>query len=140
VRSREPTERADLRNPVNGKEEATAATTPDTDRTALIEETSEILLEKLNYALTPPAPPRFLDDFDPELEREVFAFRPAKLWPELLDVTRAKHVDIESWPSRNCSDIGAVSVVVPDDLGQNQIVPFENAELKFSRMRHRERW
>ena len=58
-------------------------------------------------------------------------FRPAKLWPELLDVTRAKHVDIESWPSRNGSDIGAVSVVVPDDLGQNQIVPFENAELQF---------
>ena len=59
-----------------------------------------------------------------------FAFRPAKLWPELLDVTRAKHVDIESWPSRNCSDIGAVSVVVSDDLGQNQIVLLENAELK----------
>jgi hypothetical protein len=59
---------------------------------------------------------RFLDDLDPQLEREVFAFRPAKLWPELLDVTRAKHVDIESWPSRNCSDIGAISVVVSVSL------------------------
>ena len=94
-------------------EEAAASTIPDTDRIALIEETSEILLERLNYALTPPALPRFLDDFDPELEREVFAFRPAKLWPELLDVTRAKHVDIESWPSRNCSDIGGVPVTTP---------------------------
>ena len=89
-----------------------------------------IMATALSRVFTPPALHRFLDDFDPELEREVFAFRPAKLWPELLDVTRAKHVDVESWPSRNCSDIGAVSVVVPDDLGQDQIVPFENAELK----------
>ena len=64
-------------------------------------------------------------------EREVFAFRPAKLWPELLDVTLAKHVDIESRSSRNCREIGAVSVVVPDDLGQNQVVPFEDAEPQF---------
>ena len=77
---------------------------------------------------TLPALPRFLDDLDPELEREVFAFRPAKFWPEFLEITIAKHVNIESGASRNCGDIGAVSVVVPDDLGQNQIVSFENAE------------
>lgn len=80
--------------------------------------------------VTPPALPRLLDDFDPELGCEVFSFRPGKLWPE-LDLTRAKDTDIESWPSRHGRDIGTVSVVVPDDLGENQIVPFENAELQF---------
>ena len=45
-----------------------------------------------------------------------------------LEVAVAKHVDIESRTSSNCSNIGAVSVVVPDDLGQNQIVPFEDAK------------
>jgi type IV secretory pathway ATPase VirB11/archaellum biosynthesis ATPase len=36
-------------DPVTGKEEAMAATISDTDRIALIEETSEILLEEPNY-------------------------------------------------------------------------------------------
>jgi Flp pilus assembly CpaF family ATPase len=36
-------------DPVTGKEEAMAATISDTDRVALIEEMSEILLEEPNY-------------------------------------------------------------------------------------------
>jgi Flp pilus assembly CpaF family ATPase len=44
VRSRESTDRGTG----SGKDEALAATIPDTDRIALIEETSRILLEKLN--------------------------------------------------------------------------------------------
>ena len=49
VRSRESTERAGFQGTGTGKDEALAATIPDTDRIALIEETSEILLEKPNY-------------------------------------------------------------------------------------------
>ena len=89
---------------------------------------------------TLPALPRFLDDLDPELQREVFALRPAKLRPELLDVTLAKQLDIESRSSRNCREIGAVSVVVSDDLGQNQVVPFEDAEPKFLECCIESRW
>ncbi len=65
------------------------------------------------------------------LQGEVFAFRPPKLRPKLLDVARAKDVDVESRSSSNRHEISAVSVIIPDDLGQNQVVPFENAEPKF---------
>jgi hypothetical protein len=46
VRSRESTERADFRGTGHWKPEGLAAMFPDTDRIALIEEPSEILIRK----------------------------------------------------------------------------------------------
>jgi hypothetical protein len=71
---------------------------------------------------------RFLDDFNPECEGEVFPLRSTKFWPKLLDVPRAEKFDVESMTSRNRSDIRPISIVVPDDLCKNKIVPFEYAQ------------
>jgi len=49
VRSRESTERADFRGTSFTEKTSSGRDDSDTDRIALIEETPEILLEKLNY-------------------------------------------------------------------------------------------
>ena len=71
---------------------------------------------------------RFVDDLNPECEGEIFPLRSAKFGPKLLDIPGAEKIDVESRTSRNRRDIRTISIVVPDDLRKDEIVPVEYAQ------------
>jgi hypothetical protein len=67
----------------------------------------------------------FPNDFDPQVEREILAFRPPELIPHLGFVTRPQHVRIEYRLERQTPYILAISIDVARQLRQDEVVRLE---------------